>query len=176
MRGKARKLYMAIALALATMVVTAGAVFAIVTFDSATGEGFAGKGDVQKAFNLNNKQMQAVHEQIQFKYVATATYEFDCEWYTGPDHNLKRHQNTKTAETEVNASIAADGKKTGQWTGWFLTGYDGGAQNSAGEPTDADCGAEGSENKTIVPGSVELISSSGGLYAVHPDGREALLQ
>ncbi len=166
---------MAIALAMATMVVSAGAVFAIVTFDSESGTGFVGKGDVQTAFNLNNKQMQAKHQNVTFKYVATATYEFDCEWYTGPDHNLKRHQNTQTAETGVNASIASDSRKTGQWTGWFLNGYPGGAQNPVAEPTDADCGAEGSEKKSIVEGSVEKISESGGLYAVL-NGEERLLQ
>ncbi len=147
--------------------------FAAVTFDPATGTGFVGKGDVQLAFGWNNAQMQANHQAVTFKYVAAATYAFDCEWYTGPEHNRKRHENTKTAESGINISIAADSRKTGQWTGWHLKGFTASVPAPAA-PTDADCGAEGNEMKTLIPGSVELLTSSGGLYAVHA-GSERLL-
>jgi hypothetical protein len=145
---------------------------AIVTFDPTTGTGFVGKGDVQTAFGWNNAKMQREHEEIKFKYVASTTYAFDCEWYTGPDRNRTRHENTKTAATNVDAKIASESRKTGQWTGWNLRGYAGGAPNQPAEPTDADCGAEGNEMKTIVPGSVEVSASTGRLLAIHPPSSE----
>ena len=169
MRGKAKKLYAAIALALAAMLVASTAAIAAVTFDPAAGTGFVGKGDVQTAFGLKNSEMQAQHTNVTFNYVASATYEFECEWFTGPDRNRKHHTNTKDAVTQVNAGVDAQSRKTGQWTGWNLLGYLGGGPNPVAEPTDADCGAEGTEMKTIVPGSVTTISESGGLVATLND-------
>lgn len=160
----------ALAIALAATFAISSVALAVVTFDPATGTGFVGKGDVQTLLGLNNRQMQAVHPNIDFVYVATATYTFDCEWWTGPDHNLRRHENTKEARTDINANIASDSRKTGQWTGWHLNGYEGGGTaNPVAEPTDADCGAEGNEMKSIVPDSIVLVegSQTGGLFAFY---------
>ena len=158
-----KKLTILLAVAM-TALVGASAAFAY-TMD-ADGKGFVGKGEVQTVLGFNNKQMQAAHTAVTFNYVASTTYEFDCEWDTGTK-NITHHVNTKEATTQVNAAVASDSRKTGQWTGWNLLGFSGGAANPVAEPTDADCGAEGNAMKTIVPGSVELISSSGSLYAVH---------
>ena len=49
---------MLLMVALAALALSATAAFAAVTFDPATGKGFVGKGDVQIAYNLNNKQIQ----------------------------------------------------------------------------------------------------------------------
>ena len=167
MRKLSRKSAALVAGLVAALVVV-GSALAAVTFNPETGEGFVGKGDVQTALNFKNAQMQAAHKEVTFKYVATATYAFDCEWWTGPEHNLKRHETTLEAQTNVNASVASDSRKTGQWTGWNLLGYpDGGGPTPVAQPTDADCGAEGNEMKSIVPGSVELIGTSGGLVAVY---------
>ena len=159
-----KKLTILLAVAM-TALVGASAAFAY-TMD-ASGNGFVGKGEVQTVLGFNNKQMQANHQLVTFNYVASSTYQFDCEWTTGEGtKGMKTHVNTKEATTQVNAAVASDSRKTGQWTGWNLLGFAGGALNPVAEPTDADCGAEGNAMKTIVPGSVELISSSGGLYAV----------
>jgi hypothetical protein len=154
--------------ALTAVAVMATAAYAIVTFDVATGTGFVGKGDVQTLLGLNNKAMQNVHTQVTFKYVATTEYSFDCEWYTGPDHNRTHHVNTKTEDFGINSSVASESRKTGQWTGWNLNGYTGAAPgDGANGPVDADCGAEGNDMKSIVPGSIAVISSTGGLFAVY---------
>ena len=145
----------------------AGSASALVTFDSSTGRGFVGKGDVQTVFGWNNATTQQNHMGVTFKYEATTEYEFECEWYTGPDRNRKHHVNTKTERTNVNAAMASDSRKTGQWTGWNLNGFSGGTPNAVAEPTDADCGSEGNEMKTIVPGSIQKVSESSALYAVH---------
>lgn len=158
-----KKLTILLAVAMASLV-AASAAFAY-TMD-AEGKGFVGKGEVQTLLGFNNRDMQAAHQQVTFEYVASSTYEFDCEWTTG-NRNVTRHVNTKEATTQVNAVVDAESRKTGQWTGWNLLGFSGGAANPVAEPTDADCGAVGNEMKTIVPGSVELISSSGGLYALY---------
>ena len=169
---KAKKLYAAIALALAAMLVASTAALALVTFNAQDGTGFVGKGDVQTVLGLNNKDMQTAHTSVTFKYVATNTYGFECEWFTGPARNRTHHVQDKTADTQVNATVDSASRKTGQWTGWNLNGFVGGAPNSVAEPTDADCGAEGNQMKTIVRDEqgnpiIELISSSGGLYAVY---------
>ena len=150
--------------------------YAAVTFDPASGTGFVGKGDVQLAFGWNNATMQRNHTGITFVYEQTSEYSFECEWYTGPTRNRTYHRNSKTEEFSVNASIPSDSRRTGQWTGWNLNGWnDSAPSGSAPNITNADCGSEGNEMKTLVEGSVELVSSSGGLYAVH-NGDRRLLQ
>jgi hypothetical protein len=151
---------MIVASAFAVALASVG-VLADVNYNPATG-GFSGKGDVQTLFGLNNAKMQAVHESVVFEYDLTTTFSFECEWYTGPDHNRRHHTNTKTDTFGVNAIVASDSRKTGQWTGWFLSPID---LSSTTQPTDADCGAEGNEMKSIVDGSVEVLGTAGGLFA-----------
>jgi hypothetical protein len=93
--------------------------FAAVNFDPATGFGFVGKGDVQTVFNLNNTRMQAVASSVTFTYENVTTYEADCVWTTG----RSRHIEPVTTTIGVAGSIAADPRRTGQWTGWNLNGY-----------------------------------------------------
>lgn len=162
-------------------IATCGAValtaFAAVTFDPATG-GFVGKGDVQTLFGWNNATMQANYAGVSFEYESSATYTFDCEWWTGPEHNRTRHENTKTLTVGVAATAVtaqAKSNSSANLTGWFLSPIAMSGTTSSG-PTNSDCGAEGNEMKSIVPGSIELLSSStGGLYVVH-DGVRHLLQ
>ena len=161
--------------AFAALAISATTAFAIVTFNPETG-GEAGKGDVQIAFNWNNAAMQANYQQITFEYRASATYAFDCEWYTGPDHNRKRHENSKEIAVGVPAAVVGfTAKVNQQFSGWRLDPI--GSVGSTLEPTNADCGAEGNEMKSIVPGSVELIGgATAGLFAIHPTHGERQIQ
>ena len=151
-------------------------VFAAVTFDAASGMGFVGKGDVQTVFGLNNSRMQVVHNDVKFSYDVTTQYSFTCEWYTGPDHNIKHHTTDETETFGINGTVASDSRKTGQWTGWNLTGYENAGPGSGTRvPQDSDCGAEGNEMKSIVEGSVVATPLGGGLYA-EINGNRRLIQ
>lgn len=161
-----RKLNLMLALAAFGAVGITGAAIAAVTYAPATG-GFVGKGDVQTLFNMNNKAAQEAAKAgaVTFSYNATVGYEFDCEWYTGPDHNRQRHRNTKDVTVIIASSVSYSDKKTGQYTGWFLDAV---ALNSGAVsyPTDADCGAEGNAMKTIVSGSIKEIGDPNGGLSV----------
>lgn len=153
------------ALSAATIMISAGSASAYTL--NGDGTGYVGKGEVQTLINggVNNKTMQAIHQDITFAYVAQAVVTFDCEWMTGPDHNRNRHENTQTETTSVNAVVAGDSRKTGQWTGWNISGVPASGAMPAPEITDADCGAEGNHMKSVVEGSVEVGEATGGLYA-----------
>lgn len=105
------------------------------------------------------------HEGITFRYVASTTYEFDCEWYIELTRNHTLHENTSSAATNMNVDIAAESQKSGQWTG--TRGGHKGAPTQPAEPTDTDCGTEGNEMKAIVPGSIDVSVSTSPLVTVH---------
>lgn len=116
---KIRKLYMAIALAMATMVVAAGAVFAAVTFDPTTGTGFVGKGDVQLALGYNNKQLQDNANSLVF----TVSSETEQSWTCDRDAGPQTQERAGTTTTQgVSTSIA---REKNQITGFNLNGYSG---------------------------------------------------
>ena len=163
-----------VGLALAALIATSAVVRAEVTWTPEDG-GFVGKGDVQTLFGWNNATMQANHTSIEFELVMQAGYTFECEWWTGPSHNRRHHTNTKEIELDINATVESSSRRTGQYTGWNLGPASGDAV-SIDEPTDADCGAEGNDMKSIVPGSVEaVVEDGGGLYAVFNGDRRLLL-
>jgi hypothetical protein len=144
--------------------------YAEVIFDSGNGTGWVGKGDVQMAFELNNKGMQAVHTSVTFEYDNLTEYAWQCEWYTGPTLNVQHHSHPQTKTTGVQGSIASDSRKTGQWTGWHLEGFGSELSGTSGDFTPTCPGnAEGdgsSGEKTVVEGSVQSTSLGGGLFAV----------
>ena len=163
-----RKLNLLAAVAVTAVLGIAGAAIASVTYDPAEG-GFVGKGDVQTLFNMNNKAAQdaAKNNLVSFSYDASVGYAFECEWWTGPAHNRSYHSNTRNVSIDVNSSVAFSDKKTGQYTGWFLNPI-AIAGGSVAEPTDADCGAEGNEMKTIIAGSIVSIADpNGGLQVTY---------
>ena len=121
-----RKLYLAMGLALVAMLVAAGAVFAAVNFNSSTGTGFVGKGDVQLAFNWNNKQLQQNATSVTFSYEETGTYTFECQKVnkdTGlPEGDVKTFKNKVQS---VESSLNGDPRQTkgqNQFTGFILSG------------------------------------------------------
>lgn len=156
-------------LGLAACVAVVGIAYASVAYDPEVG-GFVGKGDVQIPLGFNNATMQANYTKVSFVYEVSATYEFDCEWFTGPTHNRTHHQNTQTATIGIpSVAVGKTAKQTASanLTGWFLDPIDLGDVDV--EPTDETCGGFGA-GKTLVDGSVNLIEATGGLSFVYDGG------
>jgi hypothetical protein len=135
-----------------------------VNIDTATGaiSGFVGKGDVQMPFGLNNSAIQKLINANKQAVTFSIDAEVDggsyvCKWTTGPDHNLTVHRITKKFEGEVTATIAADPRKTGQWTGWNLSGSVSASGDDATVPEVGDsCLGKGTD------GVVESVSTGAG--------------
>lgn len=108
---------------------------ATVTFDPATGSGFVGKGDVQLAFGWNNAQMQSRATALSFQLTDEASYAYDCEWWTGPDRNRRRHEVTHQRTRSVNAGVDYVPRSRSQVNGFFLTGF--GTVTTSGQPMPA---------------------------------------
>ncbi len=93
---------------------TAGALFvaavpasATVVFDADKQTGFVGKGDVQLAFEWNNKQLQANAADGTFRYSATDVYKAVCIFTTGEGRNGEQvHNPTRTRTVGVGGDIA----------------------------------------------------------------------
>lgn len=123
-----RSAFVAVITAIFVMVFAAVA-YASVTFNSATGAGFVGKGDVQLALGLNNAQMQTQAASLTFTYVTVDTYEVVNAWASGNADNpvsLNSHTATVTTTVGVNATVAYDPRQVKgqkQITGFNLTGF-----------------------------------------------------
>jgi hypothetical protein len=148
--------------ALAAVAVTATAAYAIVTFDTATGTGFVGKGDVQLAFDWNNKALQQNAAQVTFTYDDNVTYDILCE--------QQQTANQKTFQRSQGINAVMDGdprqvKGQKQFTGFILSGFD-------GDPVES--------GEAVCPGGFNEISrepvasTGGGLYA-HYSGTSVLI-
>jgi hypothetical protein len=163
----------ALAAAAAFAVVSTAAV-ASVTFDPSTGTGFVGKGDVQLVFGWNNAAAQSRSTSVTFKYQASTTYDVTIDFDTGnPLHNVTHHSVTQNTSTAVTSAIASEARKTGQYTGWNLTGL--GATTTSGDPVPnvGDSCPNGNLGTCQVT-AVTPISSVGGLYVTY-GGNSVLL-
>jgi hypothetical protein len=58
-----------------------------VTFDSSSGEGFVGKGDVQEAFGWSNKQLQDNAAALNFTYSEVGFYTVVCTGHSNSNQN-----------------------------------------------------------------------------------------
>ena len=129
--------------------------------------GWVGKGDVQTAFAFNNSTMQKKHTGVVFTYMSSTNYEAVCTFTTGEGTRGERIHNVEHNKTVgVNATISADSRKTGQWTGWFLTGLGSIITQNGDVPVvDAPCmgnaGHEGVWTSVTILGSGE----ANGLFA-----------
>jgi hypothetical protein len=149
--------------AIAAIAVTATAAYAAVIFNQETGQGFVGKGDVQIKFGWNNAVAQAQANNVSFSYNSTDTYDVKIEFDTGVGTRGEQHHTvTQGKSTSVSATVASDPRKTGQYTGWNLTGL--GATTVTGDaiPTVGDSCPNGDLPCQVT--GVALISSTGGLY------------
>lgn len=147
---------------------------AAVTFNPANGEGFVGKGDVQLAFNLSNKDLQLQADNVSFATVSTTVSEVSWVCTNTKNENTQERERTTTTSTSgVVDGVARDGKK--QVTGFNLLGY-------AGEPVTSST-TEGNPLNSCPTGWVltpagdpEVISSSGSLTTTLRGTTVTLLQ
>ncbi|MGG0177502.1 hypothetical protein [Gottfriedia acidiceleris] len=106
-------------------VATSGA-HAAVTFDSAAGTGFVGKGDVQLAFNWNNAALQKNASALTFTYEAKDTYVVTEYWETltgGKQPKIVTHEITVPKHASVSADVAYDARKANQINGFNLNHF-----------------------------------------------------
>lgn len=135
-----------------------------VTFDTSTGTGFVGKGDVQLAFGWNNAQLQNNASGLSFLYESSETYSAVCTWITGEGTRGERtHSVTHSRDVSVSDQIKYDARTHRQVDGFILTGF--GTVSESGEVPVVGGPCPGNNGTDGTWSSVELISSStGGLY------------
>jgi hypothetical protein len=143
------------------------------------GFGFVGKGDVQTAFNWNNKDLQNKAGDVSFTYNNLTAYGYVCEWTTGPDHNRTVHEVTRSRTAGINNNVAYDSRKNssgknGDITGFYLIGWGAVIEDNEGEvPTVGDA-CPGNPGTGAVVTEVNEGASTGGMY-VHYKGTTAPL-
>lgn len=149
------------------------AALAAVTFDAETGTGFVGKGDVQLAFGWNNKAAQDNANAVSFTFETETAYIATCEWDTvaGKSGNVIHHEVNLRRNTALNSNINSDPRKTGQYTGYNLSGF--GATTTSGQSVPTVGGACPGNNPGIVT-EVQELGNTGGLF-VHFNGMSAQL-
>jgi hypothetical protein len=124
-----KKLLGAISLALGGVLLLPTSAHAAVTFDPATGIGFAGKGDVQLAFGWSNSQLQANAAGVTFRSDQSTVKVTEVSWQCQNDKNEKTQERQRTTTTTTTTSgvvtaVARDNRNQ-QITGFNLTGYSG---------------------------------------------------
>lgn len=165
----------AAATAFAASLALAAPATAAVTFDPATGTGFVGKGDVQLAFNLSNKDLQLKADSVSFTTVSTTVSEVSWVCTNTRNENLQERERTTTTSTSgVVDGVARDGKK--QVTGFNLLGYVGDPVKSS---TTEGPGLNTCPTNWVLTSSAgdpEVISSTGELKATLSGTTVTLLQ
>jgi hypothetical protein len=140
-------------LAVAACLTAAVVAYAAVTFDPETGEGFVGKGDVQRVFDWNNKQLQDNADDVQFRASTVEEISWLCRHNTNPMAADQERSITTTTEGLVDETA----RERNQITGFILNGYDGDPMTETVGPDLHSCGAM----RTYVTDSdeTEILSS-----------------
>jgi hypothetical protein len=157
-----------IAVASAAALMTASAAMAAVTFDTDTGTGFVGKGDVQLAFGWNNAAVQSNAKAVAIRFQQRDRYEAVCEWETitgGKTPKVIEHEITLIRNVNANVTVSVEPRTRNQVTGFNLTGF--GAGTSSGVAPEVGSACPGAGNQDGIVTSATLVSSSGGLRATH---------
>ena len=148
----------------------AGAVFAAVTFDPATGTGFVGKGDVQLVFGWNNKALQDNAASVQFR--ANSTVVTERSWTCTNENNQNEQVRDRTTTTSIQGVVSSVARERNQITGFNLTGYSGApTESSTTEGPPLNSCPSGPWSLTTPAGDPEVISSSSSLQ-VSIDGTD----
>ncbi|CEG29337.1 hypothetical protein [Bacillus sp. B-jedd] len=156
-----KKLFSGLAAGALAMGILASSAFAAVTIDPVTGAGFAGKGDVQTALGWNNADLQKNADTLKFTYVTETKYEVTVSWITGEGtRGMKTHEVTHNRTSSVDAVVGYDARNKKQVTGFILNKFD--SVTSSGEIPKV--GDEYPGNSGHIVESVELVSTTGGLY------------
>jgi hypothetical protein len=157
-----RKSFVAAAAALA---VVSTAAVASVTFDSSTGTGFVGKGDVQLAFGWNNAAAQKNATAVSFGYDAVDKYDVECYWETTTGNGrVVVHDITVPRHTSVSSAVTYEARKTGQYTGYNLNGFGATTTNGTVPVVGGTCPGQ-SNVATII--DVTQTGSTGGLSVTY---------
>jgi hypothetical protein len=160
-------IFAAASAAFAASLALASPAAAAVTFDSATGTGFVGKGDVQLAFNWNNAGLQKNASGVSFNYSSTDSYEAVCTFTTGEGTRGERIHNIEHKKsTGVSSTITYDARVRNQITGFNLTGL-GTTTTTGGEVPVVGAACPGNPGTDGTWSSVALTGSTGGLFAVY---------
>jgi hypothetical protein len=157
----------------------ATAAMATVTFNSGSGTGFVGKGDVQLAYGWNNQAAQANAGAIQFSTLSTIQYSWDCDWDTGTGtRGFKHHSVNHGATRSITDSVSYDARTHKQVDGFFLTGYNGPAVET-GDPINTCAGdstPNGGADATVytITNQMSMTLPGAGLYVTYA-GNSVLL-
>lgn len=95
---------------------------ATVTFDSTSGEGFVGKGDVMNAFGWKSQAFDLFASGVTFKYIEQQEYSWTC---TSTSPSTATFEGTTPGEivyTNVSTSVARSNRND-KITGFNLTGF-----------------------------------------------------
>jgi hypothetical protein len=146
-------------------------------YDSTSGIGFVGKGDVQSAFGWNNARLQANASGVSFSYDAIDTFSAVCTFVTGEGtRGEKTHDVTLPRHAEISSDIHYHARSHKQIDGFILTGL--GETTASGTAPAQGAACVASQDGIAHDGtwtSVTLTSSSGGL-SVSYGGTSVLLQ
>jgi hypothetical protein len=157
-------------LAFATgIAVLTSAAIAAVTFDSATGTGFVGKGDVQLALSYNNKQLQDHAGSLVFNMNSIAVTE--VSWECTNDRNEKVQERERTTTTTTTGIVSAVARVKNQITGFNLMGFQGTAASSSvteGPGLNSCPSAPSTWSLTQQAGDPTVVSSSTTLTVTGP--------
>ena len=147
--------------------------FASVTLND-NGTGWVGKGDVQLAFGWNNAAAQKYAKDVTFSFEQSSSYEAVCVWVTEGKKESTTHTRTHKRKVSVASTITYDVRKTGQYTGYILTGFgettgEGDEVPVVGGPCPGNQGNEG-----VWESVIETSSSLGGLFVTFQGNSVAL--
>jgi hypothetical protein len=146
----------------AAFVVVSGIASAAVTFDAETGTGFVGKGDVQLALGLNNKQLQDQAELLDFTYESVAVSE--ATWTCDRDAGPQTQERSTITTTTTQGVVDTVARERNQITGFILQGFaddDFGTKTETEGPALWDCPTNWTAIDKV-EGEPEVVS--GGLY------------
>jgi hypothetical protein len=136
------------------------------TFDTDTGLGFVGKGEVQTPFEWNNAALQANAEDVQFSYGTITTRAQECRDNVAenPGPPVWVYE-TSTATRSVGRVVDVDTRtnKKAAVTGFWLTGFVGGVVTTGSLVPECPAGYTPHGAVTVVRESQSLIASHGSM-------------
>lgn len=146
---------------------------AAATFDSSTGVGFVGKGDIQSLYGWNNQTLQAQADSVAFRYEAEAV--LSTEWECTNPNTGNETVKTTTVTTTIRNGVSNVTRVRNQVTGFILTGWRPPyVNNTVTAPNIAPGTCPGTSTLTGGPTPTEN-SSSAGLFASDGTGWQLLL-
>jgi hypothetical protein len=157
-----KKLLTGLAAGALALTVLSSSAFAEVSFDSANGTGFVGKGDVQTVLGWNNAELQKNAANLKFTYESTDTYEITVEWTTGEGtKGEKTHSVEHKRTNEISSGVEYDPRKAKQVNGFILKEMSNSTETLTDLPEVGDI-FPGKSGHTVV--NVEKVSSTNTLY------------